>query len=239
MAELAQSRIRWVVGLIAALLAILIAASPAAAEAKAIHSGVHPAAASTASPAGTLRTAYRYDGRAASCLGESAGEALAASRIYTYDGEEISSVDAFDTVPRVVAAGRAPSVLRSAEPLDAPTASSRAFVATEAGTDLVRYDPEWASRQMLDQNTPGSSGYGVTPGGRTVSAHAAERVSVGGPGRPPTSLSTVDEILDTGTSVRYDPIRDSIQVRAPQMPGKPYVVVDSGGTHIVTVMVPK
>lgn len=111
--------------------------------------------------------------------------------------------------------------------------------ATEAGTDLVRYDPEWASRQLLDQNTPGSSGYGVTPGGRTVSAHAAERISVGGPGRPPTSLSTVDEILDTGTSVRYDPIRDSIQVRAPQMPGRPYVVVDSSGTHIVTVMVPK
>ncbi len=92
---------------------------------------------------------------------------------------------------------------------------------------------------MLDQNTPGSSGYGVTAGGRTVSAHAAERISFGGPGRPPTSLSTVDEILDTGTSVGYDPIRDSIQVRAPQMPGKPYVVVDSGGTHIVTVMVPK
>jgi hypothetical protein len=117
--------------------------------------------------------------------------------------------------------------------------ASGSCVATEAGTDLVRYDPEWASRQMLDQNTPGSSGYGVTPGGRTVSAHAAERISVGGPGRPPTSLSTVDEILDTGTSVRYDPIRDSIQVRAPQMPGKPYVVVDSSGTHIVTVMVPK
>ena len=117
--------------------------------------------------------------------------------------------------------------------------ASGSCVATEAGTDLVRYDPEWASRQMLGQNTPGSSGYGATPGGRTVSAHAAERISVGGPGRPPTSLSTVDEILDTGTSVRYDPIRDSIQVRAPQMPGRPYVVVDSSGTHIVTAMVPK
>jgi hypothetical protein len=92
---------------------------------------------------------------------------------------------------------------------------------------------------MLGQNTPGSTGYGVTPGGRTVSAHAAERVTVGGGGRPPTSLSTVDDILDAGTSVKFDPIRDSIQVRAPQLPGKPYVVVDSSGTHVVTVMVPK
>jgi hypothetical protein len=49
----------------------------------------------------------------------------------------------------------------------------------------------------------------------------------------------VDEILDTGISVRFDPIRDSIQVRAPQFPGKPFVVADSGGTHVVTVMVPK
>ncbi len=111
--------------------------------------------------------------------------------------------------------------------------------ATGSGTDVVRYDPEWASRQLLGQNTPGSTGYAVTPGGRTVSAHGAERVSAEGPGRPPTYLPTVDEILDTGTSIRFDPVRDSIQVRAPQIPGKPYVVVDSGGSHVVTVMVPK
>jgi len=110
---------------------------------------------------------------------------------------------------------------------------------TTPGSGVVKYDPELVSRQMLGQNTPGSTGFGVTPGGRTVSAHAAERVSTGGPGRPPTSLSTVDDILDTGTSVRFDPIRDTIQVRAPQIPGKPFVVVDSGGTHVVTVMVPK
>jgi RHS repeat-associated protein len=111
---------------------------------------------------------------------------------------------------------------------------------SESGpTDLVPYDPQWASRQLLDQNFPGSSGYAVTPEGRTISAHAAERIALGGPGRPPTSMATVDQILNTGTSIRYDPIRDTIQVRAPGMPGRPYVVVNNTGQHIVTVMVPK
>lgn len=166
------------------------------------------------------------------------------SHAFTYDAQPIARVDvraiaALKATPAQVSVAREASASPPVESRGASTTPSARSVATEAGTDLVRYDPEWASRQMLGQNTPGSSGYGVTPGGRTVSAHAAERISVGGPGRPPTSLSTVDEILDTGTSVRYDPIRDSIQVRAPQMPGKPYVVVDASGTHIVTVMVPK
>jgi hypothetical protein len=105
---------------------------------------------------------------------------------------------------------------------------------------MIRYDPEYASRTILGQDVPGATGYGVTPGGRTVSVHASERITYGGPGRPPTSLSYVDEILDTGTMVRYDPIRDTIRVTATQLPGNPYVVVSgSNPNHIVTVMVPK
>jgi hypothetical protein len=105
----------------------------------------------------------------------------------------------------------------------------------------VPYDPQWASRQFVGQNLPGSSGYAVTPGGRTLSAHAAERVAVGGGGRPAgVPLEYVDEILDTGSKLRYDPMRQSIQVQAPQLPGRPYVVVDSEtGQHVVTAMVPK
>jgi hypothetical protein len=54
------------------------------------------------------------------------------------------------------------------------------------------------------------------------------------------TIEYVDEILDSGSGLRYDPIRQSIQVRAPQLPGRPYVVVDSdSGQHIVTAMVPK
>jgi hypothetical protein len=82
----------------------------------------------------------------------------------------------------------------------------------DAGTDLVSYDPEWASRQLADQNLPGSAGYATTDAGRTLSAHAAERVFVGGAGRAPTSLAAVDDILDTGTSVSYDSARMTIKV---------------------------
>lgn len=128
----------------------------------------------------------------------------------------------------------------SGEGRGASSTSSGSFIATEAGTDLVRYDPEWASRQLLDQNLPGSNGYGVTPGGRTVSAHAADVIANGGRGRPPTSLSTVDEILDTGTAVRWDPIKGTVRVTQPGMPGRPFVAVDATtGNLIVTAMVPK
>lgn len=137
-----------------------------------------------------------------------------------------------------------PSGLAPECPTDAPTDdgadddTDEAAEAAKAGTDVVRYDPEFASRQLLGQ--PAADGYAVTPGGRTVSAHAAERIVTGGPGRPPTTLERVDDILDSGTKVTYDPIRDTIRVRAPGQPGKPYVVVSgSNPNHIVTVMVPK
>ena len=107
-----------------------------------------------------------------------------------------------------------------------------------SGNALISYDPEYASRTILGQYE--RSGYGVTPNGRTVSAHAAERIVYGAPGRPPTTLNYVDEILNTGTQVRFDPIRNTIQVRATHLPGRPYVVVSgSNPNHIVTVMVPR
>lgn len=102
----------------------------------------------------------------------------------------------------------------------------------------VRFDPQFASRQILNQ--PATSGYAVTPGARTISAHAAERIAYGGPGRPSTTLEYVDQILDQGTEVVYDPIRDTIRVRATQLAGRPYVVVSaSDPDHVVTVVVPR
>src|SRR5207245_830730 len=72
--------------------------------------------------------------------------------------------------------------------------------ATSAGADLAQsvrspgaagavtpFDPQFASRQILNQTW--RNGYAVTPAGRTVSAHAAEQIAYGGPGRPPTTLS--------------------------------------------------
>ncbi len=100
----------------------------------------------------------------------------------------------------------------------------------EAGA-LVKYDPMAASRNLLGQL---GDGYAVTPGGRTISAHAAERIALGGPGRPPTTLARVDDILNNPTGIKYDPVRDTVKV----MQGKDFVVVSgTGPQHIVTVMV--
>ncbi len=72
-----------------------------------------------------------------------------------------------------------------------------------------------------------------------ISAHAAERIALGGAGRPPTSLGMVDDILSSGTRVVYDRTRNTIRVIAEKMPASPYVVVSaSNPNHVVTVMAP-
>ena len=71
----------------------------------------------------------------------------------------------------------------------------------EAGA-LVRYDPMAASRNLLGQV---GEGYARTPAGYTVSAHAAERIVYGAPGRSPTTLSRVDDILNNPTSTMMRP----------------------------------
>jgi RHS repeat-associated protein len=108
-----------------------------------------------------------------------------------------------------------------------------------AGTEsqaLVRYSKNWAFRQENNLQIPTL----VTPAGRTLSKHAAERVAGSGPGRPPTTLNAVDYILENGDKVKYDSWRDTIQVRATQLPGKPYVALSaSNPNYVVTVMIPK
>jgi RHS repeat-associated protein len=100
----------------------------------------------------------------------------------------------------------------------------------------VPYSPNWALRQEKGLHLPTL----VTPEGRTLSNHAAERVAGSGPGRPPTTLNALDYILKNGNKVKYDPVRDTIQVRATQLPGKPFVVVSgSNPNHIVTAMIPR
>ena len=107
-------------------------------------------------------------------------------------------------------------------------------------TDVVPFDPELASRQIAGQNLPGSSGFAVTPGGRTLSVHAAERTFIGGPGRAPVEIGLVDDILNTGTRVSYDAARNTIRVGAPDLCGRCFVVVSADNpNHVVTVVVPK
>ncbi|WP_240467767.1 DUF6531 domain-containing protein [Streptomyces albus] len=106
----------------------------------------------------------------------------------------------------------------------------------QPGKEVAPYNPGFANRQKNGKHLPDLT----TPRGRTLSWHAAERVAGTGPGRPPTSLRAVDHILDNGTKVKYDPIRQTIQVRAMNLPGKPYVAVSATDpNHVVTVMIPK
>lgn len=101
--------------------------------------------------------------------------------------------------------------------------------ADEAGA-LVRYDPEFASRNLLGQL---GEGYARTPSSYTVSAHAAERIVYGAPGRSPTTLGRVDDILNNPTRSVMRP-DGSIRV----FQGKDWVAVrGSGPIHIITVMV--
>jgi hypothetical protein len=170
---------------------------------------------------------------------------VASAATFSYDAPAVARVDAgrftpAEGSPAQLSGSREESASIPVDARDTSTTPLARNIATEAGTDLVRYDPGWASRQLLGQNTPGSVGYAVTPGGRTVTAHAADVIANGGRGRPPTSLTTVDEILDTGTSVRWNPINDTVRVTQPGLPGRPFVAVDDAtGNHIVTVMVPK
>ncbi|NUS89868.1 MAG: RHS repeat-associated core domain-containing protein, partial [Streptomyces sp.] len=102
--------------------------------------------------------------------------------------------------------------------------------------ELVPYDRVFSHRQEIGLHVPRLT----TPGGRTLSAHAAERIAGSGPGRPPTTLDVVDHILNKGTKIKFDPVRGTIQVRAPSLPGKPFVVVSANNPHhVVTVMIPK
>jgi RHS repeat-associated protein len=101
------------------------------------------------------------------------------------------------------------------------------------GAEVVPYSPQTASRTLLSQV---GDGYATTPGGRTVSAHAADRIVNGAAGRPPTTLERVDDVLDHPDGLRYDPVRDTVRVNQ----DKSFVVVSGTGPgqHIVTVMIP-
>jgi RHS repeat-associated protein len=105
---------------------------------------------------------------------------------------------------------------------------------------LAKYDPEFATKQILGDHSP--EGH-MTPGGRTISPHAAERMVQDAKGRVPMTKQQVDQVLDQGDVIRKispHPEGDTITVRNTKMQGKPEVVVDAEtGKRIVTVVNPK
>lgn len=79
-----------------------------------------------------------------------------------------------------------------------------------------------------------------TPGGRTLTDHAIERMTNPPEGRAPMTPSEVDEVLDTANRIKkvsVHPKGDTITVQNTTMPGKPQVVVDAKtGNRVITVI---
>ena len=85
-----------------------------------------------------------------------------------------------------------------------------------------------------------SSSAPQTPGGRTLTDHAVERMDNPPRGRAPMSVTEVDDVLNTADKIKKvspHPKGDTITVQNTQMPGKPQVVVDAKtGNNVVTVI---
>jgi RHS repeat-associated protein len=109
--------------------------------------------------------------------------------------------------------------------------------ATKSGTSLVPYDENFAAAQILGRPS------NVTPGGRTITPHAAEQMTMPPGGRVVADVGLVDTVLDKATQIKKispHPLGTTVQVRHPGLPGGPSVVVDAEtGTRVVTVIAPR
>ena len=102
---------------------------------------------------------------------------------------------------------------------------------------LVKYDPEFAAAQILGERP-------VTQGGRTITAHAAQRMVSPPGGRRPMSKAEIDQVLDQGNRIKKidmtHPMGPTVTVQNTRMPGRPQVVVDAAtGRRVVSVIQPK
>jgi hypothetical protein len=102
---------------------------------------------------------------------------------------------------------------------------------------LVPYDAAFAAEQAASEARRLLGREPVTPGGREVMLHAADRMTNPPKGRAPMTLEEVDQVLDTGRIKKLNPNANTITVEQKAMPGKPQVVVDAEtGTRVITVI---
>ena len=98
---------------------------------------------------------------------------------------------------------------------------------------VVPYDPRFAAQQILGE-TP------VTPKGRMITTHAAERMTTPPIGRAKMTTAEVDDVLDKGDRIKklsHHRDGDTITIQSTTMPGKPQVVVDAAtGNRVITVI---
>jgi len=144
------------------------------------------------------------------------------TRVWGFDQNSPPCVKAFALVT--------PEHHRGNSPAQSETASGTSNAAEGAGTAIVKYDEEFAARQLLGREP-------VTPGGRTIMSHAAERMVQPPKGRASMSMGEVDQVLDTADRIRkVSPHPDgmTVTVQSTTMPGRPQVIVDAAtgvGVH--------
>jgi RHS repeat-associated protein len=119
---------------------------------------------------------------------------------------------------------------------------SKDVIANQAVVDAVSknlptpYDGNFAARQILNSPT------NVTLGGRTITAHAAERMTNPPVGRVPTSMADIDSFLDTATDIRkisQHPLGDTITLRNDNSSIKEIIVDAATGKRVITVINPR
>src|SRR2546430_1641319 len=99
----------------------------------------------------------------------------------------------------------------------------------------------WAARQILGRDP-------VTPEGRLIGPHAADRMVNPPPGRAPMSAQEVDTVLNTGNRVGYyapgteagsGTIRTTPRIRVSRtdLPGRPSVIINPGDTDFIVTVI--
>ena len=169
------------------------------------------------------------------------GTTPANAATFTYDVPTISRVEVheFDDAsasPARLSDVREGSASPPAEPSGAVTTPGSRLLPQTAATSLVPYDKNFAAARILGRPT------NLTPGGRTITVHAAEQMTMPPGGRVAADVGRVDPVLDT------DPDQEDLAASdghdgagtTPELPGGPSVVVDAEtGTRDVTVIAPR
>jgi RHS repeat-associated protein len=100
----------------------------------------------------------------------------------------------------------------------------------------VVYDEDFAAQQILNSYT------NITPGGRTITVHAAERMVYPTAGRVPTTMQQIDDFLNYTTGIRkitQHPKGATLTLRNSSSSLKEVVVDAATGKRVVTVINPK
>ena len=101
---------------------------------------------------------------------------------------------------------------------------------------IVLYDPDFAASQILNQPS------NITPFGRIITAHAADRMVNPPIGRISTTVTELDYFLNTATSIRkitQHPLGDTITLRNTNSHIFEVVVDAQSGNKVITVITPK